>query len=182
MLFLALKQNSRKNEESKMKKVPVMLSLGSNLGEKTLNITRAIELLSKGKIIENIVISSYYESEPLGYSNQPNFINAIVIGETTLSAENLLKECKKIEQNLGRQFRPRWHEREIDIDIILYSDKIIHTEELQIPHPELMKRKFVLIPANEIAGNWKVPPTSNTIAELLENCPDKTRVKICVGE
>ncbi|MFN3306559.1 MAG: 2-amino-4-hydroxy-6-hydroxymethyldihydropteridine diphosphokinase, partial [Candidatus Kapaibacteriota bacterium] len=75
-----------------------------------------------------------------------------------------------------------WHEREIDIDIILYSNKIIRTEELQIPHPELTKRKFVLIPANEIAGNWKVPTTSKTISELLEDCCDQTTVKICLEE
>lgn len=161
-----------------MKKEPVLLSLGSNLGERTQNITRAIELLSKEKIIENIQISSYYETEPLGYSNQPNFINVVVTGETNLSAENLLKECKRIEKRLGRQIRPRWHEREIDIDIILYSDKIIQTEELQIPHPELKHRKFVLIPANEIAGNWKVPILSKTISELLENCSDETNVEI----
>lgn len=156
----------------------VLLSLGSNLGSRTDNIKNAIHLLESRNVLENLKISSFYETEPVGYKEQPNFINVAVIGETNLSPENLLDACKSIEQSLGRQNRPKWHEREIDLDIILYDSKIIDTEGLKIPHPQLTQRRFVLVPANEIASKWIVPTVNKTIAEILQECTDNSNVAL----
>ncbi|MCX7908439.1 MAG: 2-amino-4-hydroxy-6-hydroxymethyldihydropteridine diphosphokinase [Ignavibacteria bacterium] len=158
------------------KKEFVLLSLGSNLGERIENIQKAIELLISLKVLENVKISSFYETEPVGYKNQPNFINIAVAGETTLSAEELLYRCKEIEKTLGRGTRPKWREREIDLDIILYGEHTINSNDLQIPHPELEFRKFVLVPANEIASSWKVPNINKTVSEVLRNCKDNSKV------
>ncbi len=161
-----------------MKKEFVLISIGSNLGKRIENILQAINLLKEKKVLENIKTSSFYETEPVGYKNQPNYINIAITGETQLSPKELLLKCKEIEKLVGRVSRPKWHAREIDIDILLYGGNIINTTELQIPHPEMCKRKFVLIPANEIASNWIVPSFNKTIAEILEICQDSSRVDI----
>lgn len=159
-----------------MKKQLVLLSIGSNLGNKVKNVERAIDLLKEYNVVVNVKVSSYYETEPVGYKNQPNFINVAIIGETELSPSELLYRCKAIEKELGRVNRPRWHERELDVDIILYGDEIVATKELQIPHPQMQNRKFVLLPANELASSWNVPLYKMTISEMLANCKDDSKV------
>lgn len=178
MLFLTSKQNyQEKNKlKNKSKKTTVLLSLGSNLGVKVENIKRAINYLKNNNILENIKVSSFYETEPVGFKNQPIFLNCAIVGKTRLTPFELLEECKKIEKELGRQDRPKWHEREIDLDIILYGNKILNTESLSIPHPQAEKRRFVLIPANEIASQLVFPTNKKTVNQLLQNCCDNSRV------
>ncbi|MFN3270551.1 MAG: 2-amino-4-hydroxy-6-hydroxymethyldihydropteridine diphosphokinase [Candidatus Kapaibacteriota bacterium] len=159
-----------------METVEVLLSLGSNLGKRKNNIKKAITLLEAYNILKIKKISSFYETEPVGNPDQPNFINAAIIGETTLTPEELLSACKKIEREVGRINRPRWHPREIDLDIILYDNYTIETERLQIPHPQMHRRRFVLVPANEIASHLVVPNFNKTIGEILQDCKDKSYV------
>lgn len=159
-----------------MEKKLVLLSIGSNLGDRIENVERAINLLKEYKVVENIKVSSFYETEPVGYKNQPYFINVAIVGETKLSPEELLIQCKLIEKRLGRIERPRWREREVDLDIILYDNELVDTKELKIPHPQMHARRFVLVPANEIAGSWFVPNFKMTISELLARCKDDSKV------
>ncbi len=137
----------------------VLISLGSNLGDRVGNIKKGIELLSSLPFkIE--AISSLYETPPVGFESQNRFINAALIGRTSLSPFALLVEIKKIEALLGRKIikKPFFYEdRKIDIDIIFYENEIIKTTVLMIPHPLAHLRAFVLKPACEIAPFWVHP-------------------------
>jgi len=165
-----------KSVQKKEKSEVVLLSLGSNLGSKSENIKKAIEFLKERQILEDIQVSSFYETEPVGFKNQPDFLNVAIIGRTNLSADELLHECKNIEKELGRKERPRWHEREIDLDIILYGKHQIRSETLSVPHPQAENRKFVLLPANEIAPTMVFPNKNKTVSELLADCKDNAKV------
>lgn len=165
-----------KSIQKKNKPEIVLLSLGSNLGNKKENIERALEFLKNRKILKDIEVSSFYKTEPVGFKDQPEFLNVAVLGRTYLSASELLSECKNIEKKLGRKERPRWHEREIDLDIILYGSYQIHSEELSIPHPQAENRRFVLVPANEIAAEMVFPNKNKTIKKMLADCNDNSKV------
>ncbi len=122
-------------------------------------------------------MSSFYETEPVGYSDQPWFLNAVVSGYTYLTAEHLLILCKSLEYMMGRRKRERWHEREIDIDILLYNDSVFSDLFLTIPHPQMLKRRFVLQPAAEIASNILHPSANLPLGQLLDNCEDTSVVR-----
>ena len=155
----------------------VFLSLGSNLGDRLTYLKRAIEELGKDAFVKINEISSVYETEPVGYPDQPNFLNLAIGAETDYNPEQLLAFCKNIEKHLGRVERGRWMERELDIDIIFFGNKSLVTESLVIPHKELYNRKFVLEPLNEIAPMFQCPNTRLTIKELLSACGDDTKIK-----
>lgn len=154
-----------------------LLSLGANEGDKEKNLIKAIELLESRDVLKILKKSSFYYTEPYGVKNQDWFINLCIYGETSLSPYNLLKQCKNIETLIGRKERQRWHEREIDIDIILYGDTNLKEDDLIIPHKEYKKRNFVLIPAAEIVGKITPPDSNKTIKELSEICIDKSGIK-----
>ncbi len=154
----------------------VLLSLGSNLGDKMRAISRAVELLTQDTLQE-VRVSSFYETAPVGFIQQPSFINIAVSGWTKYEPEILFKVCKTIEQKIGRKPRPRWHEREIDIDIILYGLETLTTEVLAIPHPQMHNRRFVLVPSAEIVPTMIHPILNTSIEELLELCEDVNPVK-----
>lgn len=160
----------------KDKKEYVLLSLGSNIGDKKKYINDACDLIKERNILQNITKSSYYRTEPYGVKQQDNFINIVVSGFTELSAFELLAACKVIELDLGRQARERWHEREIDIDILIYGNEVVLSDKLIVPHPLMKQRKFVLIPATEIAAKAKDPLSCKTISELLKECEDESEV------
>lgn len=145
-----------------------LLSLGANLGDRQQSIHRAVDLIKEYTQAEHIRLSRFIETEPVGYEDQPKFINCAACFETDLPADELLAICKRVEKELGRQTRPRWHEREIDIDLILLGDEIIERDDCCIPHPRMHERMFVLAPASEIAPDLEHPVLRKSISELLK--------------
>lgn len=152
------------------------LGVGSNIGNKIGYIRKSLVALSKLPKTKITKVSSLYETEPYGKKGQPWFINIVVEVFTELSPFELFKKCKSIETKLGRQKREKWAEREIDIDILLYDDVTLSTPELQIPHPDMHNRRFVLIPLSEIAPNAIHPIFRKSVSELLIECKDTTKV------
>jgi 2-amino-4-hydroxy-6-hydroxymethyldihydropteridine diphosphokinase len=157
--------------------VEILLSLGANLGERETMLHRAIALLGSLAVSE-LRVSSLYETAPVGFTEQPAFLNCAVFGTTNLAAEELFRVCKDVELTLGRTPRPRWHEREIDIDIVLYGTNILHTERLTIPHPHVHERRFVLVPVCEIAPQMQHPVFNTSMDELLRRCADTNAVTL----
>lgn len=156
----------------------VLLSIGANLGDKQKTIEHAFELIKEAQVLDEPVLSSLYETEPVGFKDQPWFMNAAIAGYTDLPVNNLIKLLKSIEYILGRKVRQKWHEREIDIDILLYGENYFATEYLTVPHPKMHERRFVLVPASEIAGKAHHPVLDSTIDRLLEICNDNSEVKL----
>jgi len=155
-----------------------ILSIGANLGNRKQTILNAINLLSAYNGINILKISSIYETQPVGYIEQPMFLNLSVLSETKFDCYTILSYCKEIEQLLGRKKRDKWEEREIDIDLILFGDCVINDESLIIPHPRMTERRFVLVPTNEIACDFLHPIDYLSIKSLLENCSDNSLVKL----
>lgn len=158
-----------------MNAVRVLLSLGSNLEPRAERIAAAVEALSQN-VLTDVLRSQLYATEPVGFVDQPEFLNVAIVGNTTLTPEELFAACKSVEGVIGRQHRERWREREIDIDILLFGDMMFWNEQLTIPHPRMKDRRFVLEPAAEIAPSMVDPSTKRTIAELLAACADHSRV------
>ena len=127
------------------------LGIGSNLGDPVENCRKALREISSLKNVQVLRRSSLYRTEPVGDRLQEWFVNGVVEVRTTFTAPQLLKALQWVEQALGRERRERWGPRTIDIDILLYGQEIMKTENLVDPHPELHKRRFVLVPINEIA-------------------------------
>jgi len=134
----------------------VILGLGSNLGDKIGNIKNALRTLNDevGKIG---AVSSAYHTAPVGFEDQPDFVNAVAVLETQLSPEDLLAAIQAIETRLGRRRTIRWGPRVMDIDILFYDDETISLPDLEIPHPRIGERLFVLAPLAEIARDWNIP-------------------------
>lgn len=154
----------------------ILLSMGSNLGAREIVMLKAIQQLQESKIINGLKVSKWYETQPVGNLEQPWFLNIAVSGFTELSPYSLIKLCKSIEYLAGRQIRQKWHERELDIDVILYSDMIINLPAITIPHPRMQDRRFVLKPLNDIAPDTMHPIFKKTISQLLKECEDPSEV------
>ena len=149
----------------------IILSLGSNLGDKELNIKRAINLLNiKGWSIEKV--SSFYEAEPWGNEDQPWFINNVVCAHFSGTTQAALKTIQQIEKELGRIRKIHWGERTIDIDIIYWDKVFIKNESLQIPHLNYRNRKFVLYPLKELYPDFFDLEIRKNISEIIEACHD----------
>ena len=144
----------------------VFLSIGSNIGPRVANCTRAIELLAVQRRIFLVRKSPFYETSAWGKEDQPPFINCVVEVETNLEPLRLLDNLKKIESNMGRGPSERWGPRVIDLDIIFYGDRIVETRGLTIPHPHAHERGFVLIPLCCIAPDLVHPKLKKTVREL----------------
>jgi 2-amino-4-hydroxy-6-hydroxymethyldihydropteridine diphosphokinase len=151
------------------------LGLGSNLGDREANIESALEML--GQEARILKVSSLYETEPVGYKDQPWFLNCVCLIETDLSPQALLDSAKTIEKNLGRKPTRRFGPRLIDIDILFYDDLILDAPDLTIPHPRLAERAFVLVPLKEIAPNLVHLLSGLTIKELLERAKNLERTR-----
>ncbi len=148
----------------------VYLSLGSNLGDRVGFVQQATSLLSAHPEINIVATSSFYESEPWGMESDNWFVNAVVQISTTLSPEDLLTECQRIEQQLGRKRNDdnSYQDRTIDIDIIFYDKLILNNERLTIPHKHFHKRVFMLVPMLEIAEDYVHPFFGKTVESLYE--------------
>lgn len=144
----------------------VWIALGSNMGNGRKNLDEAVENMNKNGVkVEKI--STYIETEPYGYTEQDNFVNAVCIAETELSPRELLKTLLAIELEMGRVRLIRWGPRIIDLDILFYEDLIIDEEDLKVPHIEIQKRSFVLEPMDEISPEKVHPVFKKTVHELL---------------
>jgi 2-amino-4-hydroxy-6-hydroxymethyldihydropteridine diphosphokinase len=159
----------------------VLLSIGSNLGAREQVVLCAVSHLEESKILTELQVSQWYETEPVGNLDQPWFLNIAVSGYTELTPYALIKMCKSIEYLADRQIRKKWRERELDIDIILYSNQIIDLPAIKIPHPRMHERRFVLKPLNDIAPDVVHPIFQKTISQLLNECPDQSEVKLYQG-
>ena len=156
------------------KAVRIYLALGSNLGDREANLNGALHLIS-GKL-KPIKVSAIYETEPEGGAKQPLYLNQVGLFATTLPPLALLTILKGFELKMGRD-TPSGTSRVIDIDILMYGDKVINTLELTIPHPRLTSRAFVLVPMLEIAPDAVHPVEHKTVRELFWALKDKKGVK-----
>jgi 2-amino-4-hydroxy-6-hydroxymethyldihydropteridine diphosphokinase len=121
--------------------------------------------------------SSVYETEPVGKNEQPQFLNMVAELESTLLPQDLLQRLKEIENTLGRTHTEHWGPREIDLDILYYGSEVFNDEKLQLPHPEIANRRFVLVPMREIAGEFLDPMQHLNMEELLQRCLDTKTVR-----
>ena len=154
----------------------VYLLLGSNLGDRNALIEEAIVAIQQeiGQVSSR---SSIYETAAWGKEDQPGFLNIALGVATTLGAQEVLVRALNIEKDLGRVRLEKWGARLIDIDIIFYGDEVISIAgQLEVPHPEMHKRKFVLVPMAEIASNYIHPVLNQTLPEILSSLPDDLKV------
>ena len=150
----------------------VYVGFGSNIGDRLAYIRSAIHALSETEGITLQKISSIYQTDPVGYETQAQFLNGVAAIQTDLPPLCLLHTLKNIETEVGRQHRIRWGPREIDLDILIYGDLCLHTEQLVIPHPEMHLRRFVLIPLAEIAPDLVHPVLKESVQTLLARLDD----------
>ena len=143
------------------------IALGSNLGDSRQILTDALAKLDTREGISLEKVSSFYQTAPVG-PPQPDFYNACAILRTTLSPEALLRQMLSIEVEFGRVRRERWGPRLLDLDLLMYGDLVLTMPNLQIPHPRMHERAFVLVPFGEVAPNWIDPISGKRIAELAD--------------
>ncbi|MGA2516492.1 MAG: 2-amino-4-hydroxy-6-hydroxymethyldihydropteridine diphosphokinase [Thermodesulfobacteriota bacterium] len=145
------------------------IGIGSNLGDKLSQCEKAVSEILRIDRHKLLAKSSLFKTQPVGYTSQDWFVNAVLKIETDLEAPELLRTLKMIESDLGRTETFRWGPRTIDLDILFFDDIEIHTEELRIPHPRIQERQFVLVPLAEIDQNLVHPVLKKTIRALLND-------------
>ncbi len=157
--------------------VQVFIGLGSNLGDRVNYLFQALGEIAKSPQIIIKKYSSVYETEPVGKKEQPQFLNMVAELESTLLPQDLLWRLKEIEDTLGRTHTEHWGPREIDLDMLYYGSEVFNDERLQLPHPEIANRRFVLVPMKEIAGEFLDPMQCLSMKELLRRCSDTRTVR-----
>lgn len=153
----------------------VFIGVGSNLGNRQAYHQKALDLMAGLSRTSIVCCSSLYETEPIGEAKNW-YVNSVVELETALSPQQLLSHLQKIELALGRKRTKKWASRTIDLDILLFDKQIVHEEQLQIPHPEMHRRRFVLLPLSELAPQLVHPLLGATVAELLAGLADDKQV------
>jgi len=159
----------------------VYIGLGSNMGDKKKNIEEALRLLDNPPDLIIEKRSSLYSTEPIGYVGQDWFLNSVVEVSTLLSPGELLSRCQAIEEHMGRVRTMPWGPRIIDLDILLYGEEIVEEDGLIIPHPNMHRRGFVLLPLSEIAPEAVHPKLNKKVVELLRQLKDRHKVEIYRG-
>ena len=142
------------------------ISLGSNIGNRLEYLQQAVRLLQQIELVNVVNISSVYETDPVGYEEQAAFLNMVVEIGTLLTPHELLKKCNDIEEQLGRTREIHWGPRTVDLDILLYNEESVETDDLIIPHLRMMERGFVLIPLVELQANLVDPKSKQLIADV----------------
>ncbi len=154
----------------------VFLSLGSNLGDRRANLEEALRLLTS-EAVRVVRRSSWYETDPVGYADQPAFLNLVVEVRTTLDPRALLARAQAVEAALGRVRTVRWGPRTVDVDLLLYGGRVVVEPDLVVPHPRMRERAFVLLPLYEVAPDL-VLPDGTPVAALLPSVADQRVVRL----
>ena len=152
------------------------IAIGSNMGNPSDNCIEAIREISKNASIKIISKSSFYQTSPIGPIQQEWFINSAIKINTSLTPIKLLTNLLNIESTMGRVRKEKWGPRLIDLDLLFYDNQILNEEKITIPHPEISKRNFVLIPLCEIAENLNHPTLKKSIKTLLQESTDNAKV------
>lgn len=154
----------------------VFLGIGSNLGDREENLAQARDSIEAFVRIE--AVSPVYETDAWGFEDQPAFLNQVIHIKTSLTPQALLRRIKRIEKDLGRKKSFRWGPRLIDIDILFFADYIIESASLTIPHKELHKRAFVLVPLADIAPDFVHPVFNQTVSALRDTLADLEGIRL----
>jgi 2-amino-4-hydroxy-6-hydroxymethyldihydropteridine diphosphokinase len=160
-----------------MKMYDVYIGLGSNIGDRAAALNAAVKAISALPETRMIDASPIYETDPVGGVEQPLFLNAAVGVETSLTPPLLVSSLKAIEESMGRQHRERWGPREIDCDILIYDGVVYKDETVEVPHPMMHDRRFVLVPLREIAPDLVHPISGLKVTDLADACREKGSVK-----
>ncbi len=153
------------------------LALGSNIGDRELNIHNAVKEIDKQAGCKVIKSSSLYETKPFGFAEQENFYNGVIKIETELGAGELFDLIKQIENKIGRKQTFKWGPREIDIDLLFFNDEIINNDILRVPHPGIAERDFVLVPLSEIAPGYIHPELKEKISDICKAVTGKNIIR-----
>ncbi|MGB3559916.1 MAG: 2-amino-4-hydroxy-6-hydroxymethyldihydropteridine diphosphokinase [Geitlerinemataceae cyanobacterium] len=154
------------------------IALGSNLGDSHATLEAAVTTLEGTSGITVKACSNWYKTAPIGPS-QPDYLNGCALLEVQLSPQELLRTLLAIEDKFNRVRQERWGPRTLDLDVLLFGDLILETPDLQIPHPRMNERAFVLVPLTEIAPDWIEPVSGKTIAQLVEKV-DRSGVNFAI--
>ncbi len=154
------------------------LSLGSNSGDRLQFLKGAIRKIEESHKISIKKVSSVYETQPVGYINQGWFLNLVLEVQTSFDPPPLLEHLLAIENQMGRKREAKCGPRNIDVDLLLYDNQLVHSDRLTIPHPQMHKRRFVLIPLAQIAPQLLHPLLKKSAPQLLESCEDKSTVRL----
>lgn len=155
----------------------VYIGIGSNLGDREFLIRKAVESLRQLPRTNVSGVSSLYDTEPVGETDQPPFLNAVAWLETELLPRDLLWQMLLIEKRMGRVRSRRWGPRPIDLDLLFYDEQVIEEPDLQIPHPEAHRRAFVLLPLLELDPNFRHPVTQETVRRMIQKLPPNPPVR-----
>lgn len=152
------------------------LLLGSNLGNSNTQLSKAIVQIEEqiGKVTRR---TGLYSTAAWGNTEQPDFLNQVIIAETSLTAQQTMETILAIEKKMGRLRTVKNAPRIIDIDILFFNREIIHQKDLSVPHPQIQNRRFVLVPLNELSPNLLHPVLNSTVHQLLIHCTDTLNVK-----
>nr|WP_286181057.1 2-amino-4-hydroxy-6-hydroxymethyldihydropteridine diphosphokinase [Bacillus sp. ISL-37] len=154
------------------------IALGSNMGDRFGYLTQAIIFLESHENITVVNTSSVYETDPVGYTDQDQFLNMVIQVKTSLEPVELLDTCLEIELKLGRKREMKWGPRTLDLDILLYNQENVETEKLTIPHPRMSERAFVILPLLEMDPNLTLPSMKEPLKNCLLSIPDREGVRI----
>ena len=164
-----------------MTSVSCAIALGSNLGDSCAILQGAVNQMTQHAHITVVGCSSVYQTPPVG-PPQPDYLNASVLIATNLAPEELLRVLLQIEADFGRVRRERWGPRLLDLDLLLFGDLVLTLPTLQIPHPRMHERAFVLVPLSEVAGHWVDPISGKTITQLAQSVTSTDIQKLPEGE